>query len=576
MAGQRSDPNTNRKKVKTGCRTCKARRVKCDEGRPSCHRCSSTGRVCDGYGVWGGGAAAKQGARAISPRTLSESVRHAVSSHYGKLSAEQETCFRWFRYRTYTKLPLPFITPFWHTLVLQACAAEPAILHAALALGSAHQRESLEEGAARQSWVALDAQQGFMLREYGKAIRSLQPHFSSRDGRSIQVALVVCALFTFFENLLGRYTTANAHLHSGLRLIAECYTCVGYSDDGTITVTAKKRGYVDDWIIESFTRLHVQAALLGQGLPDLYSRLPMFPIAPIPIIFQSANHAAHHMDRLMLDILQLADQGSLLDNSGVDPAIPVALHERQQALQRELDLWIEAYNATEPDRCAGFSPVDGFYMKVLRGYHTMATIIINTCLEPARETMYDSCTADFIFLVEQLVAIWKAHVARPVWHLNPWTTEMPRRISHSVGDKGWIPLLYFIAVKCRVHRIRLQAVRLLSQTVHKEGVWDSKLVLIIAKEIIRTEEGDFYKDFNDDDKFNVVSIPTIHDITLPPLPDYCRLYNVRVGLPEHPLGVLTLEYGYRREDGSSIGRRRRYYDLKVSRWVSTISESPVW
>ncbi|KAK7574804.1 hypothetical protein V3481_016776 [Fusarium oxysporum f. sp. vasinfectum] len=36
-------------KGKTGCITCRIRRVKCDEDKPSCHRCTSTGRKCDGY-----------------------------------------------------------------------------------------------------------------------------------------------------------------------------------------------------------------------------------------------------------------------------------------------------------------------------------------------------------------------------------------------------------------------------------------------------------------------------------------------------------------------------------------------
>lgn len=36
-------------KVRTGCTTCKIRRVKCDETKPNCKRCTSTGRKCDGY-----------------------------------------------------------------------------------------------------------------------------------------------------------------------------------------------------------------------------------------------------------------------------------------------------------------------------------------------------------------------------------------------------------------------------------------------------------------------------------------------------------------------------------------------
>ncbi|CAG5180958.1 uncharacterized protein ALTATR162_LOCUS9522 [Alternaria atra] len=36
-------------KVRTGCSVCKIRRVKCDETKPSCLKCTSTGRTCEGY-----------------------------------------------------------------------------------------------------------------------------------------------------------------------------------------------------------------------------------------------------------------------------------------------------------------------------------------------------------------------------------------------------------------------------------------------------------------------------------------------------------------------------------------------
>ncbi|TGJ84682.1 hypothetical protein E0Z10_g4051 [Xylaria hypoxylon] len=570
---QPHDLLTSRKKVKTGCRTCKVRRVKCDEDRPACRRCVSTGRVCDGYGIWGGGTI-QRAARTLTPRAHTDTVQYAISSQFGKLSPEQETCLQWFRRRTHTKLPLPFITPFWHTLILQACATEPAILHAALALGSAHQKETFEEGKPAEPGVALDSQQKFMLREYGEAIRSLQPHFTSQDRRSIHVALAACALFTFFENLLGRYAAANAHLHSGLKLVAEIYGPVDHLADGAVTATP--RGYVDDWIIESFVRLHVQVALLGQGLLYLHPRFPVFPTTPIPTFFESANQAAHHMDRLMLDILHLEEQCSLSGDSAVDTVPPTALQDRQRRVRGELKLWLIAYNATDPEVRDRFSPIDEFYMKLLGGYHAMATLIIKTCTCPTYETMYDLYTADFISLIEQLVAIWKAHIARPAWRLDPSSAGMPRRISHSVGEKGWIPLLYFVAIKCRVHRIRVQAIQLMSQTLHKEGIWDSRLALVIAKEIIRVEEGDYYRYFDIDDRFSIVSIPTEQDIALPPLPDHRRLYSVHVRLPEHSMGILTLEYEQRQENAKGADKRTRCYDLRMRRWVDAINESRVY
>ncbi|KAI3402129.1 hypothetical protein diail_58 [Diaporthe ilicicola] len=38
-----------RKRTKTGCLTCRKRRIKCDEGKPICHNCIKSKRQCEGY-----------------------------------------------------------------------------------------------------------------------------------------------------------------------------------------------------------------------------------------------------------------------------------------------------------------------------------------------------------------------------------------------------------------------------------------------------------------------------------------------------------------------------------------------
>ncbi|KAJ4149469.1 hypothetical protein NW754_000909 [Fusarium falciforme] len=41
--------NNIRKRTKTGCLTCRKRRIKCDEGRPTCNNCIKSKRQCEGY-----------------------------------------------------------------------------------------------------------------------------------------------------------------------------------------------------------------------------------------------------------------------------------------------------------------------------------------------------------------------------------------------------------------------------------------------------------------------------------------------------------------------------------------------
>ncbi|KAI5468131.1 fungal-specific transcription factor domain-containing protein [Mariannaea sp. PMI_226] len=50
-----AEPTNNGRKVRTktfsGCWTCRAKHVKCDETRPTCNRCQRSGLSCEGYGV---------------------------------------------------------------------------------------------------------------------------------------------------------------------------------------------------------------------------------------------------------------------------------------------------------------------------------------------------------------------------------------------------------------------------------------------------------------------------------------------------------------------------------------------
>ncbi|KAF5573595.1 fungal Zn binuclear cluster domain-containing protein [Fusarium pseudocircinatum] len=46
-----STPSRRRTRTFTGCWTCRARRVKCDEVKPSCKRCTNASRICEGYDV---------------------------------------------------------------------------------------------------------------------------------------------------------------------------------------------------------------------------------------------------------------------------------------------------------------------------------------------------------------------------------------------------------------------------------------------------------------------------------------------------------------------------------------------
>lgn len=102
-------------------------------------------------------------------------------------------------------------------LMSQACATEPAIRHAVLALASAHMEEV--RGASSRTSERANKQDIFTLQQYNKAIIYLQPFFSDYRRTSIRITPITCALFVNMEFLRGHYRKGNIHLQHGLSLL---------------------------------------------------------------------------------------------------------------------------------------------------------------------------------------------------------------------------------------------------------------------------------------------------------------------------------------------------------------------
>lgn len=125
-------------------------------------------------------------------------------------SEQERHCFDFFRKETVSQLCGVFDAVFWRQLVLQASHREPAIRHAAIALGSLHEKFELGDGSNEH-----DGEACFALQQYLKAISLLiQPVKESR-AHSADVALISCVMFVGFEVRSSRF--------GGLESVAELF-----------------------------------------------------------------------------------------------------------------------------------------------------------------------------------------------------------------------------------------------------------------------------------------------------------------------------------------------------------------
>lgn len=185
-------------KTKTGCITCRymtlpgfigvflahhkprIRRIKCDEARPDCQKCASTGRRCDGY---------RTSSSSSNKPPLAPKRPHALDLQLMESDLERRS-FDFFRKRTVGMLSGIFDPSFWTRLVLQATHHEPAIRHAVVALGALH--ESFEVRPREEPSI-------LAMQQYGKAIGCLIKPIQGKQTQAADVALMTCVLFFCFD-----------------------------------------------------------------------------------------------------------------------------------------------------------------------------------------------------------------------------------------------------------------------------------------------------------------------------------------------------------------------------------------
>ncbi|KAF2014609.1 hypothetical protein BU24DRAFT_217625 [Aaosphaeria arxii CBS 175.79] len=202
-------------KTKTGCITCRSRRIKCDEEKPHCKRCTSTGRRCDGYGALTLTAQTQQ--IIISPTNTSlASAMNGLQLN----SAQEQEAFHFYQYRSVGEISGLYDKQFWEVQVLQAAQASAAVRHAVISLASLHRKFI----TGRMPVVPDDTSDKYLRfawQQSNSAIRELlQSPTQTTIADKIHL-MTCCLLFHCIACIQGHQSTAFDHLRSGLKFMRE-------------------------------------------------------------------------------------------------------------------------------------------------------------------------------------------------------------------------------------------------------------------------------------------------------------------------------------------------------------------
>ncbi|KAI1746076.1 hypothetical protein F4680DRAFT_9802 [Xylaria scruposa] len=209
-------------KVRTGCKTCKIRHKKCDESRPACVRCSSTGRQCDF-------------SQEHDPRddpspiqSISVLLRHPAPN--SDLTSHSDPIqFEFFALVCAPEYGVLFETPFWESLVLQYAVREQCIHHAALAISALTRNHYFPTSYWYDPTTGARSAVEYSMIQYNLAIRYLNARLCSFVPNRDLTKLAVLGAIVFINIEFLRQSQVSSsrgsliamHLHGATRLLRD-------------------------------------------------------------------------------------------------------------------------------------------------------------------------------------------------------------------------------------------------------------------------------------------------------------------------------------------------------------------
>lgn len=414
---------------------CRKRRVKCDEARPVCSRCATTGRKCDGYAL--PTPLAYSWDELLAPRLLPAAGTSTSSA--------DRRAVAYFREVVTNDLFYSLGGAGWIRHVTELVQSEPAVTHAALAI-SALYKQLCEapfgtQQRPRENAVAIE--------HYNTAIRCM---LTAPTSCSSDFTLVVCALFICIEFLRSDTRAAISHCRHGIRLLS--------SQQGRSSVSS---------IFYHWSLLPFLSIVSGSSYPQLKD-----PGLPTNKTFENHIQAQEALDWLAARALQLGRSGDdhrLALGSTSCPSEVLTCEQRQ--LTEALRAWSRAFSylrqSTKP------SLETRARMLLLEMRWLVWKVYVTTCLEQ-NEMIFDAYLDHFKRILEISTCL-QASKRQGLGDGSILSLEM-----------GYYTSLYFIVVNCRHLKMRLAALQMLRlPSQPKEMLFNVATFYAIGKHLIEIE-----------------------------------------------------------------------------------------
>ncbi|EGR48250.1 uncharacterized protein TRIREDRAFT_62484 [Trichoderma reesei QM6a] len=472
------------------------RRIKCDLSQPSCSKCQSTGRICDGYGDMPleteSGRSHNDVKNGADGDTIGGANRPETccARHHGLISQNprpfmvlpmtgsgQTEAMGFFEYISIKHLNEYRPSDSWRRSLMFFSQTVPSVRYAAIALALANQNylhrgfsDQLHQPPSSKDWLS----DSVALFYYNRAIQLLLKQENGDSEDTTAITLLVCYLFICFDHLAGNYAQAMKHLRGGVELSRNAQKAILDGNNAYDETKTSGTHALICQITRQIRRLDMQAVtFLVDWTPADIKDTAVSQLAHPNSAFQSLDQAADHLQSLIARVM------SLRNNPG-QQMLPLSV---KNAVLEQLETWSTLFENMLQQHGSSSDSEETAYplITLLRLQYTIVWTYLSSS-GPGREMEYDNFLTQF----QQCVALagdFAAVHERYSGSLKPTFTP----------EIGMIPVLYIIGAKCRHPVVRREALGLLRRQPIREAVWDSVVVARVVERIMEIEEVGFEK-----------------------------------------------------------------------------------
>ena len=361
-----------------------------------------------------------------------------------------------------------FPSDFWTKFLPQLSHRNPAVRHAVIAVGALHQRQL--QGRLLSANADPREDDEFALQQYNKAIRKFLQQVESPTEVENESMLIQCVLFICLEMLRGNTKQAMDHVEGGLRMLSR------QLQDNKI---ASQSVFGRD-LSQFFYRQNIQLSYFGRQLVPFTATVSNdFAILASneDLVFENINQARDCLTNVITRVLCLIR--SVQSHIWTIPQKPLCQWQLQHQLDLlgELDTWFKAFQTLRKKPANTIRVLDSRApLSILCQYYAAVTWL-STC------TSLDEMNFDHFYpYFEAIVSAGEKLVELCAKDASNSTTEQ------FVLDAEVIPVLYWAVMRCRHPNLRRRGMHALTKYLAREGMWDKRQHLAIARRFMELEE----------------------------------------------------------------------------------------